>query len=100
MSFTRGTTLQKRYDTDIDLTSASRIIVTFTQDAQIILEKELDSMTVDTNGVTVSLTPEETFKFSTRYPIKMQMYVIMNDLRLASNIMITSVEELLRREII
>ena len=100
MSFIRGTTIQKRYNTDIDLRSASRIIITFTQDAQIILEKELDSMVVDEKFLDLSLTPEETFKFTTRYPIKMQIYVIIGEARLASNVMITSVEELLRREIV
>ena len=47
----------------IDPTEYSRILVTFSQDQQILVEKEKNQMTVTSEGIIVELSQEETLRF-------------------------------------
>lgn len=67
-------------DEDVDLTLASRVIVSFKQAASgIDLRKQGDSIEVEAKEVSVYLTQAETLSFATNKPIKIQVNWVYED---------------------
>ena len=97
----RGTTPTHIFTTDIDLTKAEVIYLTYKQAGEIKLTRERDDMTVEEDKLTVTLDQEETLAFSTTGRVHIQIRARFPDgAAIASNIIETSAEEILRDGVI
>ena len=91
------TTPINTFDTDIDLTDAEVIFITYEQGGTTVLEKTIDDVTVTENAVSVKLTQEETGMFDDSLKVKMQIRAKFPDgTAVASNKMETCVGEVLK----
>lgn len=91
----RGTTPTITIMTDIDLSEASNLFVTFKQGDRIVFEKTLDDVVVTENTVVCELTQEDTLalKDST---VRFQIRATIGGAKVASNIMTAQVSEILK----
>lgn len=101
----RGTTPTIEISTDVDLTGASVLYVTFAQGTVDVCEKTLSDVTVTTNKVTVTLTQEDTLAFtaSEAYgcnPVYIQIRAKIGNTAIASNIMKTTADRILKNGVI
>lgn len=97
----RGTTPTHIFETDLDLTTASEIYLTYKQkgaakgkcckaNTDVVIQKELADMEVEVDKVTVHLSQEETLRFSPDGSIEIQFRVKFPDgSAVASNILNT-----------
>ncbi|PRT78188.1 hypothetical protein C6A25_00820 [Streptococcus anginosus] len=60
----RGTTPINIFRTDVDLTNASVLFITYKQNGKVILEKELSDVKIQKEVVTVYLSQKETLLFT------------------------------------
>lgn len=95
----RGTTPTITITTDIDLSMASNLFVTFKQGNSIVFEKTLSDVTVTENTVICGLTQEETLSLRNE-PVRFQIRGTLGDKKVASNIMSASVSEILKGGVI
>lgn len=93
----RGTTPTITITTDIDLTNASNLFVTFKQGAYKRIEKTLEDVTVTEDSVSFDLTQKETLLLDAGVPVNVQIRATLGDSKLASNIMTTDVEAILKQ---
>ena len=93
----RGTTPTITITTDIDLTPASNLFVTFKQGAYKRIEKTLEDVTVTEDSVSFNLSQKETLLLEAGTPVDVQIRASLGDSKLASNIMTTDVEAILKQ---
>ena len=91
----RGTTPTITITTDIDLTSASNLFVTFKQGDRIVFEKTLDDVAVTENTVICKLTQEDTLALKDSM-VRFQIRATIGDAKVASNIMTAQVSDILK----
>lgn len=97
----RGTTPTHTFATDIDLTLAEVIYITYEQQGKELIEKEKEDITVESDSLTIKLTQEETLAFDTIADVKIQIRVRFPDgTALASNIMSVPAREILKDGVI
>ena len=96
----RGTTPTITISTDVDLSAASNLFVTFTQGNVTIFEKTLSDVTVSSTAVSVELTQEDTLALASGASVEFQIRATVGDAKLASNIMASSVERILKNGVI
>lgn len=115
----RGTTPTHVFTVDdASLENIAELYITYAQGKQIVLEKTLDDVVIDTenNTISVTLTQEDTLKFKTSqwsylYPndnkkdmmVEIQIRMKYDDLNhsaFASNIVLIDVEKLLKNGVI
>lgn len=92
----RGTTPTIIISTDIDLSAASNLFVTFKQHGHIRFEKTLEDVEVTENSVSVWLDQSETLSLSEDCPVRFQIRATLGDQKVASNIMSTNVDAILK----
>ena len=95
----RGTTPTHIFKTDLDLTGADAVYVTYQQYGKTVLEKDLSDMTVEEESLTVRLTQTETLLFREKPDgtVRIQIRARWPDGdALASNIIETTVKEILK----
>ena len=100
----RGTTPTLTFNTDVDLTGADRLYITFQQNGKTVLEKSLEDMTVTPTTITLTLTQADTLAFenSRNAPevlIQIRAGWLAGD-AIASDIMYTTVNRLLKDGVI
>lgn len=93
----RGTTPTITITTDIDLTNASNLFVTFKQDGCKEVEKTLDDVTVTEDTVVVNLSQTDTLTFDSTKQVKFQIRATLGDNKVASNVMSATVNEILKQ---
>lgn len=59
----RGTTPINIFRTDVDLTNASVLFITYKQNGKVILEKSIDEVKIQNNIVSVYLSQKDTLLF-------------------------------------
>lgn len=96
----RGTTPTITINTDLDLTDASNLFVTFKQDGVVVFEKTLSDVTVTEETVVVNLTQDETLALNTSAGLQFQIRATLGDNKVASNVMQTTVEKILKEGVI
>ena len=97
----RGTTPKHIFETDVDLSSAVVIFLTYKQGGKTILTKELADMDVTDKDLSVHLTQEETLMFSTKGDVNMQIRAKFPDgSAIASNVITTRAYLILREGVI
>lgn len=96
---TRGTTPTHTFTTDIDLSNASAIYVTYQQDGKNLVEKTINDITFIDGGFYVTLTQADTLLFSSGMTNKIYIQVravLPDSVRVASNIIKTDIHEILK----
>lgn len=93
----RGTTPTFTFTLPFSCKQITALSVCFAQQKQIVLEKALCDCAIKENTLTVNLTEEETLLFDQdKGLVEMQLRVGCGDARMASNIMLVSVERILK----
>lgn len=97
----RGTTPTHIFSTDLDLTAAEVIYITYQQECQNLLELTDDRITRDIDKVTVTLTQAETLAFAEDQPVYIQIRARFGDGEaVASNLIKTDAREILKDGVI
>ncbi|HEK9985606.1 TPA: hypothetical protein TVN94_000045 [Streptococcus equi subsp. zooepidemicus] len=92
----RGTTPIHIFRTDVDLTDASVLFITYVQNCKVILEKELSDVKIQKETITVFLSQKETLLF-TEGIITIQIRAKFPDgSSIASSLIRTSAKEILK----
>lgn len=96
----KGTTPTHKFNVDRDLTLA-RVYVTYKQRGSIIVERnneeETNTLTIDAESVSLTLTQEETLKFYANEKVDIQIRAVFEDGEaIASNITSTYTENILK----
>lgn len=92
----RGTTQTITITTDVDLREASNLFVTFKQGDLIVIEKTLEDVTVTGNKVVCELSQSDTLALKDDVVVRFQIRATIGDAKIASNIMTTPVDEILK----
>lgn len=96
----RGTTPVNKFTTATDLSDADVVCITYKQADKVIVERQKDSITFGEGFFSVKLTQEETLKFSER-AVSIQIRARFPDgTAIASNIITTSAEDVLKDGVI
>ena len=91
------TTPTNTFDTDIDLTNAEVIFITYKQNGHTIFEKTKEDMEITAESISVKLTQKETGLLDHDIPVRIQIRARFADGSApGSNIMVVSVEEALK----
>lgn len=69
----RGTTPTHVFKTNIDLSDAEVIFITYKQQGKILVEKTIDDVTLTAEEVSVKLTQEDTLAFDEHSNVKLQI---------------------------
>ena len=97
----RGTTPKHTFTTDIDLTGAEVMYITYKQGDTVIMEKAIEDVTIASDNVEIALTQEETLAFAEYSRVSIQIRVRFPDGQaIASNIMETTAEKILKEGVI
>lgn len=93
----RGTTPTFNFTLPFDGRQITALNVCFAQQQQVVLEKTLADCAVEENALRVTLTEEETLRFDAdKGNVEIQLRVGCGDARMASNIMVATVERILK----
>lgn len=93
----RGTTPTNTFASDVDLTSAEVMFITYKQAGRTIIEKTLPDVTFGEGSFSVELTQAETLRFNSQQEVEIQVRVkFPGDEAIASNIIKTSVGRILK----
>ena len=93
----RGTTPTHTFLTDVDLTDAEALYVTYKQNGRILVEKALEDVSISEDMVTVRLTQAETLRFSPIGRVRMQIRARFADgTAIACSVIEADVNEILK----
>lgn len=96
----RGTTPLNIFAVDANLTTAEVIYITYKQGCKVAIEKDIDEIEVAADKLTVRLSQEDTLKFDYR-EVEIQIRARFPDgTAIASNIIKTTVEHILKDGVI
>lgn len=97
----RGTTPKHIFTTDLDLTDAEVLYITYKQRGKDVVEKELPDIEVTAEELAVTLTQEETLSFADPSEVQIQIRARFADgSAVASNIMKVPAEAILKDGVI
>lgn len=98
---TRGTTPTHRFTLPVDAEKVNNIRALYGQEGMCVLKLDFERFTLDGTSAAVTLTQEETLKFSNNGAAQVQLRVLTTDKKsLVSNIEIASVGRLLEDEVL
>lgn len=93
----RGTTPTHTFKTDIDLSDAAVIWLTYKVDGEIVIDKEKSDLLITEDEISFKLTQEETLALKKGTQVRIQIRARFEDgTAVASNIMEASVKEILK----
>lgn len=93
----RGTTPTHTFTTDVDLTGATVLYLTYKQNGRIKVEKTIDDVTINPDSVQVTLTQKETLSFDDEGDVRIQIRArFPDDSAVASNIIKTTAQIILK----
>src|SRR3712207_1320027 len=92
----RGTTPIHIFRTDVDLTHASVLFITYKQNDKVVLEKSIDEVTIKERVVTVSLSQKETLLFNEGIVTIQIRAKFPDESTIASSLIRTSAYEILK----
>ena len=96
----RGTTPTNTFTTNLDLSTAEVIYITYQQNGQDIIEKNINDITFGEGSLSVELTQEDTLKLSDREVLIQIRAKFPNGKAVASNIIKTPAEMILKDGVI
>ena len=93
----RGTTPVHSFETDVDLTDAEVIYITYKQNGKVVLEKEKADIEVTSEGISTKLTQKDTLAFNTIGEVAIQIRAkFADETAIASNVIRAKAEEILK----
>lgn len=92
----RGTTPTNIFRTDVDLTNASVLFITYKQNGKVVLEKTIDDVSIHGEMVEVRLSQRETLLFSEGIVTIQIRAKFQDDSVIASSLIRTSAREILK----
>ena len=93
----RGTTPTHTFTTDVELSSATAIYVTYQQRGKTLVEKTLADITFGTKAISVQLSQTDTLKFAEGERARIQIRAkFVDDTAIASQVINTTTEEILK----
>lgn len=93
----RGTTPTHTFTTDVDLSEATEVYVTYSQNDKVIVEKTINDATISETKLVVELSQKDTLLFDDRCKVEIQIRAIFVDgTAIASNIMSVPVGKILK----
>ncbi|EPI51565.1 hypothetical protein AC069_01335 [Gardnerella vaginalis] len=92
----RGTTPTNVFRTDVDLENASVLFVSYKQNGKVVLEKSLEDVSVKKTLVTVNLTQKETLLFQDGIVTIQIRAKFPDNTAIASNLIRTTAEEIVK----
>lgn len=92
----RGTTPTHVFRTDVDLTKASVLFISYKQNGKVVLEKSLEEVNVQKTGITVNLTQTETLLFQEGIVMIQIRAKFPDSSAIASSLIRVSAEEILK----
>lgn len=98
-SLRRGTTPINTFDVDVDLREAT-VYVSYAQRGALIVDKTNDNLSITENQIIVTLSQEDTLKFKPGEVDIQIRYVKANGIADASNIIKTTVDQILKNGVI
>ena len=98
----RGTTptLNLSFDYSLDELDIKAFFITFSQDGEVVLEKDLEQVQVNGNTITINLSQEDTLKFKGDKILKIQVRFRTDSGAFVTNLIKTNVEEILKDGVI
>jgi hypothetical protein len=97
----RGTTKTHTFTLPFDAKTIKKTRVVYSQNGDIVIKKTENDVQIDGNVVTVKLSQEDTFTFSSKLPVEIQLRVLFtNGDAKNSDIIKTSVARCLDNEVI
>lgn len=97
----RGTTPIHTFKTDIDLSDAAVIWLTYKADGKIIIDKEKKDLEIESDNISFKLTQEETLALQAGQRVDCQIRARFEDgTAVASNIMTVGVNGILKNGVI
>lgn len=96
----RGTTPLNIFTVDADLTTAEVIYITYTQGIVKVLEKTIEDIDITSTKLTVHLSQEDTLKFNSSNVMIQIRARFPDGTAIASNIIYTTVEQILKDGVI
>lgn len=92
----RYTTPTHIFTVPIDTSKITLLSIAYQQAGIIVLEKRLEDATMGYQTISVTLTEDETARFSAKAPVLIQLRVGIGNSRLNSGILTVSVDDVLR----
>lgn len=92
----RGTTPTNVFRTDVDLENASVLFVSYKQNGKVVLEKSLEDVSIKKTLVTVNLTQKETLLFQDGIVTIQIRAKFPDNTAIASNLIRTTAEEIVK----
>ena len=92
----RGTTPTITITTDIDLTQTDNLYLTFSQGTEPVFEKEKSELEISENQIVCTLTQQDTLALCFGRKVRFQIRATIGNKKIASNIMESSVEAILK----
>ena len=92
----RGTTPTLTFQLPFACSQITALNIAFAQKNQIVLEKTLRDCSMDGRTITVRLSEEETLRFNSSQVVELQLRLACGETKLASNIMKTTAERILK----
>lgn len=95
----RVTTPTHKFIVPFNASTIDKLILTYSQAGNTVLEKRENEVTFSGKTVVVTLTQEETARFDIRYKVDVQLRVKIGEKVIASNILTISVDKVLNEEV-
>lgn len=97
----RGTTPTHTFKTDMDLTTAEVLFITYKQGKKVVLEKTIDDVTITAEEITTDLSQQDTLAMSSIGTVSIQIRAKFPDgTAVASNVMERPAKEILKNGVI
>ena len=100
MHMTRGTTPTLTFQLPFDADRLTKLSIAFSQDGDVVLEKDLDDVTASKQEITLVLSEEDTLLLSSESSLYIQLRCGLGDDRMASDIIKTSVGAILKEGVL
>ena len=97
----QGTTPTHTFKMPLDISNISKLRVSYAQNGQVVITKELSDFTVESDTITTKLTQEDTLKFRGGVDVQIQIRVLTSGGdSIASNVMRVSCGTILDRTVL
>lgn len=96
----RGTTPTLNFQLPFEVSQITKLNIAFSQDKVVVFEKTLSDVTRNGRKITVKLSENETLSLNDKKELEIQLRVAVGSNRLASNIIKTTVERILKEGVL
>lgn len=96
----RGTTPTLNFQLPFEVSQITKLNIAFSQDNTVVLEKALSDVTREGRKITVKLSEMETLSLNDKKGLEIQLRVAVGSIKMASPIIKTTVERILKEGVL